>query len=310
MTMKRLLYILLPLLFAACSNDESVPVVGETVTVTVGVALPQAAVPTAKISTRGETYTQVVDKVLCAVFDKDGNEVVNLRQTLDATAAPMVYSPRLAIGQTYNVVFFAYKDGAYNISEFPEVSRVTGNNAPSEKYFEAFSASRSITVDKAQNLSVALKRAVAKIHIGTTTEDLTAAEALDMKPSTTTATIKGAFGTYNALTGQPVSEENDTQSTLVLTSEADLGTFTVGGTEYLRLGAYYFFTDGGNVDLSFDFKAGDNSIRGSLLYITGIPVGRNVLTSIAGEILTGTVNYTVELSDKFNEDKQQSEDMI
>lgn len=305
MTMKRLLYILLPLLFAACSNDESVPVVGETVTVTVGVALPQAAVPTAKISTRGETYTQVVDKVLCAVFDKDGNEVENLRETLDATAAPMVYSPRLAIGQTYNVVFFAYKEGAYNISEFPEVSRVTGSTAPAEKYFEAFSASRSITVDKAQNLSVTLKRTVAKIHIGTTTEDLTAAEALGMKPTATTATIKGAFGTYNVLTRQPVSEENDTQPELVLTSKADLGTFSVGGTEYWRLGAYYFFTDGGNVDLSFDFKAGDNSIRGSLLDITGIPVGRNVLTSIAGEILTGTVNYTVELSNTFNEDKQQ-----
>lgn len=309
--MKRLLYILLPLLFAACSeSNEPVASVGETVTVTVGVALPQAAVPTAKISTRGETYTQVVDKVLCAVFDKDGNEVENLRETLDATAAPMVYSPRLAIGQTYNVAFFAYRDGAYNIGEFPKVSRVTGSDAPAEKYFEAFSASRSITVDKAQNISVTLKRTVAKIHIGTTTEDLTAAEALDMNPSTTTATIKGAFGTYNVLTGQPVSEGNDTQPELVLTSEADLGTFTVGGTEYRRLGAYYFFTDGGNVDLSFDFKAGDNSIRGSLLDITGIPVGRNVLTSIAGEILTGTVNYTVELSDKFDEDKQQSEDMI
>ncbi len=283
------------LLLASCSQDEAAVTANEAVTVTFGAELPRPLETTP--GTRGETYTQVVDKVVCAVF-KDGVEIETLRETFDATGA-VTYAPRLAMEQNYDVVFFAYKEGAYEVSNLKRIVRKEGATLD-EKYFEAFGATQNVTVVRGMTRTVTLKRVVAKITIGVTEDDLTAATTLGMAPTATALTVTGGFKTYNALTAQPTTEGEQS-----FIPEADLLAFTAGEKGYRRLGQCYFFTDGGNVDLTCDFKAGDRSIRGSVLAVSGLPVGRNQWTSLGGNLMTGTVTYSVSFGAAFEAEENE-----
>ncbi len=280
------------LLLAACSQEEISVIENETVAVTVSATLPQPV-------TRGEAYTQVVDSIVCAVF-KGGKEIMNLRDTLAVNNTP-TYTPSLALNQTYSIVLFAYKGSAYNIDTLTSISRKE-NTTLDEEDFEAFAACEDITVDnKNMQLDITLKRAVAKINIGVTKEDLDAAAGLGMVPDSTEITIRNAFKAYNALSGEPVVEE-----VLTFTSKADNAVLTVEGSPYFRLGQCYFFTDGGNVDVTCDFKADGQSIRGEALTVTGLPVGRNMLTSLVGNMLTTTVAYKISFDNEFAATKQEN----
>lgn len=291
--MKKLIYIFLMLAAVACEKNDSIAPVDETAVVTVSASLPRS------IATRSEAYTQVVDKVACAVF-KDGVEIEQLRRTLDATDETMTYEPRLAIDQTYDVVFFAYKEGAYNVDDLTSIKRMDGVTLD-EQYFEVFAACKTINVDGDMNISVTLKRPVAKISIGVTAEDFDAASVLGMTPTSTGITVTGAYSHYNALTGQPTSEEE-----LSFNPVVDCATLTVNGESYRRVGQCFFFTDGGNVDISCDFKANGCSIRGSVLSVPAVPVGPNRLTSLVGNMMTGTLEYTISLSSDYDDDSAES----
>ncbi len=293
--MKKLLYIFLAVLPASCSQDEAAVTVNEAVAVTFSAELPRPLETTP--GTRGETYTQVVDKVVCAVF-KDGVEIETLRETFDATGV-VTYTPRLAMEQNYDVVFFAYKEGTYEVSNLKHIVRKEGVTLD-EKYFEAFGATQNITVARGMTHNVTLKRVVAKITLGVTEDDLTAATTLGMAPTATAITVTGGFKAYNALTAQPTGEGEQG-----FIPAADHEPFTAGGKGYRRLGVCYFFTDGGNVDLTCDFKAGDRSIRGSVLAVSGLPVGRNQWTSLGGNLMTGTVTYSVSFGEVFDAEETE-----
>ena len=106
------------MLFAtSCSHEELVnePVSQELVsaTFTIGTADgigSRAAESREDIIGKGLT----VDKVACAVYDADGNELTELGKTVDITNKTAKFETRLAKGQQYQVVFFATSIPAFN----------------------------------------------------------------------------------------------------------------------------------------------------------------------------------------------------
>ena len=162
--MKKLFYLLLatPLLLASCSNDEEVAS-EEIVQVSFSTELP------GRIGTRAAS-TLNVNKVVCAVFEND-TEIKNLREVIDITEAGSIeFAPRLIKGRTYDVVFWAMKDGCYDVSDMTAITRVSGGTS-SESEFESFTESVEIEVTGSKSETVTLKRPYAQLNLGVTADD-------------------------------------------------------------------------------------------------------------------------------------------
>ena len=132
--MKKLIYLLLalPLLATSCSTGDIAA--DEAVEVCFSAELPRI------MGTRATPTS--VDKVYCAVFE-NGEEILNFREEIDITSGSIVYAPRLIKGKTYDIVFWASKAGAYDVSDLTAIKR---NAAVAEADFDAFTARTNITV--------------------------------------------------------------------------------------------------------------------------------------------------------------------
>ena len=71
-----------------------------------------------------------VNKVACAVYDENGDEMTNLRQYVDINNKQATYNVRLAKGQNYRVAFFAYNEGAaaYDVTNLKSI-KILPNHA-------------------------------------------------------------------------------------------------------------------------------------------------------------------------------------
>ena len=297
--MKKLIYLLLamPLLFASCSNDESV-VCNETVQVSFSAALPTV------MGTRAANGELTVNKVVCAVF-ANGVEVENLREVVDIVDENnIVFAPRLIKGRTYNVVFWAMKDANYNVEDLTAISRVT-NSLTNEADYDAFTATESITVQNSETKAIILRRPLAQLNIGISAEDWDAAVSLGRTPNVTTISYNGN-DTFNALTGEAVVTA---QGTVTRTATAG-GTIIVNGKNYKQLGMYYVLmaeTEQRTIDINYSVAdTEENPIR-SGAEITFIPIQRNYKTNVVGGLLTGKITYNITIDDEFNTSQNNNE---
>ena len=64
------------------------------------------------IGTRAVGDGTTVDKVACAVYDADGDELKDLYKVEDVVGKTATYNVRLAKGQNYRIAFFAYNEAA------------------------------------------------------------------------------------------------------------------------------------------------------------------------------------------------------
>ena len=248
--MKKLIYLLitLPLLFTSCQNDEQV-VSEETVQVSFTAGLPQ------QMGTRASSTTPSVDKLYCAVFE-NGVEIQSFRQEIDITSQNMVFAPRLIKGRTYNIAFWASKDGAYNVSNMEEITRNTGVE---EENFDAFTACTSITVEGNASQSITLHRPLAQLNLGVTPEDWEGVAnqyTFGMIPKNITLTIEGK-DTFNAL--QSVATGIDRSLTYNLTVSG--AEFTCNGETYKNIAMCYVLAESekqtNNVSYSIYDQDGD-----------------------------------------------------
>lgn len=302
--MKRLAYIFLatPLLFAACSNDDEI--IEESVEFTINASLPQ------KLATRASGDEINVNKVVCATFENN-IEIQSLRQTIDIVDGQQIsYSPRLIKGHKYRVAFWAMKDNAYDLGDWTnihptDIDGISYNGAPA--IYECFTNSTDeFTVTGNNNVAITLTRPMARINLGVTDADMTAVRNLGYAPTKVQFTIDAA-SEYNALTKQC----GTTTSSQTLTVPVADGVLNVGGTDYESLASYMVFTDGSNVNLSYTVygkrlndsgePTGDE-ISITTNSIDNIPLGVNKNTNIVGELLTGTISYSISLENAYGED--------
>lgn len=290
-----MMLIALPMLMMSCNDEMALS--EETVEVCFEAEIP------ALIGTRaGDRLT--VDKLVCAVFE-NGQEIVGHRKTIDVTSASgITYSPRLVKGRTYQVAFWAMKDGKYDVADMTCITRATGST--DEADYDAFTATSEVTVVNAESKSVSLTRPLAQLNIGITEEDwTTASNIFGQTPKTCTIsyTAKDAF---NALTGVAVGNDEVVVRT-VAASDNDL---TVEGVVYKHLGScYVLMAEDEQTTLNLKLSVLDQntqSIRENVL-IPSVPFERNYKTNLVGGLLTGTVTYNVSIQLGFSNNENNEE---
>ncbi|MBO7278422.1 MAG: hypothetical protein J6U70_02340 [Bacteroidales bacterium] len=293
--MKNLIYLLLalPLLFTSCSNED-MATSEESVQVSFCAEIPKP------MGTRASS-TLSVDKVYCAVFE-NGVEITNLRQNIDIVESQsIIFAPRLIKGRTYDVVFWAMKEGSYNVDNLSQIYRVEGKP---EVDYDAFTATTNITVESSEIIAVTLTRPLAQLNIGVTEEDWNAVVALGQTPASTSISYE-SYDAFNALTGGLTRNYRS----ITRTAPAS-GTFDVGSTTYKSLGSFYVFVDGTTEkslsDIEFTIKDGSGKDIRSDVQIVHVPIQRNYKTNIVGGLLTGSITYNISLGEFADQDKNQT----
>ena len=213
--MKKLIYLLLaiPLFFTSCNKEEGM-VSEESVQVSFSTELPK------RIGTRAGTTDLNVNKVVCAVFE-DGEEIITLREVITIQEGEdIVFAPRLIKGRTYDVVFWAMKDNNYDVADMTAITRISGTTA-TENDFDAFTESVEIEVSGSKSETVTLKRPLAQLNLGVTSEDWNAVASVETFGMTPTKMVIKLTGkdTFNALAGAITGEEKELTYTLDVSGE-------------------------------------------------------------------------------------------
>ena len=306
--MRRLIYSVLALAamaftFPSCNDDAP-----EEVQMTFTASLAQNA------NSRALSEGELINKVKCEVYEGNTKRTEAIVDFKDGSAS---YTPTLLKGRTYQVVFWAYKDGAYNVSDLTQITRAQNVLFCNNEDLDAFTAIKDNvnTEVTGTNLTVTLSRPLAQLRIGTTTQDISDAKSLlankDLKKSM--ITIDKAYTKYNALTKTSSEQQS------VTFCKADLianETFTIGEganqITYNLIGMTYLFADNssetstcnltvyageGEDEEAVHGKDGEGN-ENSLEY-TNVPIKPNTRTNIIGQLLTGNVPYTISLSTGF-----------
>ena len=299
--MKKLIYLLLamPLLFTSCSNDEEMTF-EETVQVSFTTELPK------RIGTRAGATDLNVNKVVCAVFE-NGEEISALRKVISIQEGEdIVFAPRLIKGRTYDVVFWAMKDANYNVDNMTAITRASAATA-TESDFDAFTESVEVEVTGSKSETITLKRPLAQLNLGVTSEDWNAvasSETFGMTPTKMVVTMTGK-DTFNALTGATTGEDKEVTYTLDVSGE-DL---VAGGVTYKSIAMCYVYPDAGqeNIDITYTIYDQDDNVIREDVTIQNIPLENNFRTNVVGGLLTGTITYTITFEKDFNTTEKNEE---
>ena len=238
-----------------------------------------------------------VDKLACAVYD---GETLYANATVAKAEGKFAYAPSLYYGKTYTVVFFAYKDGAYTVSDDLKTITRSGNGEAADaftyKETVKINANGTLTIDgaaseqTASNHSVTLTRPFAQLNIGTESlGDMTNAGATGVK-----VTITGCAANYSALDGASGT------STVTYTSTASdfsANKFTVNDTEYSLVSLNYLFA-ADNVTATVEVLNGTTTIR--TIELSNLPLKANQKTNIYGNLVKGNLTFNVTMNPGFS----------
>lgn len=282
----------MPLIFASCSKDEEMAS-KETIQVSFSTELPK------RIGTRAGTTDLNVNKVVCAVFE-NGAEISTLREVIDIQdGEDIVFAPRLIKGRTYNVVFWAMKDDNYDVDDMTAITRASGATA-AESDFDAFTENVEVEVTGSKSETVTLKRPLAQLNLGVTSDDWNAVasdETFGMTPTKMVITMTGK-NTFNALSGTAIGEDTEVTYTLDVSGE-DL---VAGDETYKSIAMCYVYPDAGqeNIDIMYTIYDQNNEVIRENVTIQNIPLENNYRTNVVGGLLTGTITYTITFEKDFN----------
>ena len=296
--MKNLIYLLLllPLLLTSCNNADMVTR-EETVLVSFCAEIPEM------MGTRAGSDLTVY-KVYCAVFE-NGEELNDLRKAITIEeGTSIVYAPRLVKDRTYDVVFWASKDGSYDVTDMTQIVR-SGSASANESDYDAFTATDQITVQNAISKPITLTRPLAQLNIGITEADWNAVSGTFGQTPSSISITYNEKDIFNALTGSAVSSYSD-----ITRTSACSGSLTVDGETYKQLGTFYVLMaeeEQKTINLKYSvYDTSDEPIR-SDVDIIYIPVQRNFKTNIVGGLLTGTISYGISITEGFSNTEHNKE---
>lgn len=238
-----------------------------------------------------------VDKLACAVYDA---ETLYANAKVEKADGKFAYTPSLYYGKTYTVVFFAYKDGAYTVSEDLKTIIRNGNGevADAFTYKETvkINADGTLTINgeastqTTSNHEVTLTRPFAQLNIGTESlDDMTAVGATAVK-----VTLADCAASYSAQSGTYAGSEKVTYTSTA--SEFSSNKFTVDGTEYSLVSLNYLFA-AYNVTATIEVLRGADVIR--TITMDSVPLKANQKTNIYGNLVKGELTFNVSISEDF-----------
>ncbi len=280
------------LLLTSCVKEQFAGADGDKVKVSFGLAIDNG------VQTRADAASATADKLYYAVFDEDGVLLDDFKATAKTVASyPTTVDLTLTKSQTYTVAFWAQNSSctAYTVSEDMKITMdYAGANNDAAR--DAFFGTETITVDGNNNHEVKLTRPFAQINAGVTAEDWNAAVKTDFTVSQSMATVSDVPTALDVLTGE-VSGSADVEYTLAAIPTASL---SVAGTDYHWLSMSYILAGTSSThDVTFTFNAEGKTPVVLSEGLSNIPVNRNWRTNIIGTLLTGNVQFKIELDENF-----------
>lgn len=189
------------MLATSCSNDEFDDPFDNETPVTFSLGLENA------MSTRAISDGSGVDKLIYAVFDKEGNRVA---QSDDSAVFPFEETISLVKGEQYTAVFWAQNEAcsAYSISEdFTTITVNYDGALNNDETRDAFFRSETFTVKEGVSLNIILKRPFAQVNMGVKKADWQTSAYAGFEITKSSVEIKQAATTLNlvdGLVGSPV----------------------------------------------------------------------------------------------------------
>lgn len=317
------------MLFAtSCQNDELDAVQsGNEATVSFNLGVEGGVQTRATISDGSGA-----NKLVYAVFDKDGNRITTIAKVEKATTFPTTENITLAKGQTYKVAFWAQNSAtsAYVLDDDMNltIDYTSNYGKNNDEDRDAFFKTETFTVTGNTNIYVELKRPFAQLNVGVYTgddnkngkiespeenKDWEYAEASGVTIETSKVVIKNAATTLDLVSGNvggktEVTYDFNTIPTQWLEVETDATKTGKEHFKYLSMSYFLVNTNGdngvvgdgdtkANLDgVEFTFRSGGNDIvLGENDGLTQVPVQRNWRTNIIGKLLTGDVDFTISI---------------
>lgn len=304
------------LLATSCSNDELDAVQsGNEAQVTFSLGVEGGI----GVKTRAISDGTGADKLVYAVFDKDGNRITTISKVERTNVTfPATETLILAKGQTYKVAFWAQDAdcSAYTLDDNMNVTVDYADAANNDETRDAFFKTETFTVTGTASIDVVLKRPFAQINVGVTTEDWKAAVASGITIDQSKVVVKNAATSLNLVTGA-VSNPTDVTYNLATIPAEELKVDTdkdgnISASEtYNWLSMSYILVNDDSVDgaqkttlegLEFTFKpesGNDITLKDGL---TSVPVQRNRRTNILGKLLTGDITFNISIDPIYDGD--------
>ena len=330
--MKRLHSVLLggmaSLLFSACSQDldQTGPNPGEEV-VRIQLEAPEAMQLTRSVagtnSAKGGLtnvdWTKYDVRYQLAVYSEDGTQLLIAPQSkVYDTYGPATFEFRLTPNTTYKFVAWAdfvtqgsEEDLHYNTADLTHISIITDNDQDktiNDESRDAFFVTKNIAVGQTLNESLTLKRPFAKIRVVTT--DWDESNGAVAKPDNFKITYHDCkrFSGLNAVSGEAIGEADADASTVYvaeIATDASGEKFYEGGydatsTNRTLIVDYLLATsDQQAIHFKLDMLAGTTPII-SRDFTTNIPIQRNYLTALIGNLLSVGGSITIDIDENFD----------
>ncbi|MBR5475892.1 MAG: right-handed parallel beta-helix repeat-containing protein, partial [Bacteroidaceae bacterium] len=303
---------------ASCSQDDFVggETAGDYVDATFTVSTADG------ISTRATIGNGTkANKVACTIYDANGKEM-DLYQIVDVNAdKTATYKVRLAKGQEYTAVFFAYNNEGnyYNVEDLTNIQVIGGQNCNDEKR-DAFTGVRPISAAETMNTIVSepivLKRPLAQLNLGIDKDELKAAKKAGIVIEKSKIKVSNVYNAFNALTSTVVGDATAVEFAMNVIPteklEVDLNNDNVIDEEnekFTYLALNYLLVGDLNsektlTDVEFVWEAVDGKTNVPSTNFPNVRTQRNYRTNILGKLITNPATFNLVIDERFDGNKQ------
>lgn len=264
-----------------------------------------AELPADYVATRAIGDGSKVDQLVFAAYDKDGNELANLRQNdVPIVGKKATVKTQLVKGEKYSFVFWAQKKGntVYDVTDLKAIKINYANASCNAEEFDAFISGNTTIVsispwEQGVDKKVTLTRPFAQLNFGTLDYSKLQSQGKSVvessiKISQVASTIKPLEERKSNWFDDPVDVEF--KSATIPNEELD-----VNGTKYTYLAMAYVLpakhADETSHKVSATFKYADGQTF--TLNVPNTPIKRNYRTNIYGNLLTTDQNFNVSISE-------------
>ena len=263
------------------------------------------------IGTRAVGDGTTVDKVACAVYDADGDELKDLYKVEEVVGKTATYNVRLAKGQNYRIAFFAYNEaaGAYDVKDLKNIV-VNDGQLSNVEGRDAFTAYYDVVTGKSMNAineTVTLKRPFAQLNLGIDAVELEDAKKAGIEIAQSKIVVSNVYKAFSAFDNAVVKGAETSAMTFEMnTIPNESLKVTVNGEvkEYTYLALNYLLvgdadTEKSLTDVEFIWKGKDGETNDPTTTFLNIPVQRNYRTNIIGKLLTNPATFNIVIDEKF-----------
>lgn len=299
----RKIFALLALAFGVMScqtdvNDFGANVGGEQ-DVNILVSLPDATRASENGAFGNVDFAQYDIEYFFQVFDATNDDNWKAMQTKVCDDKEVSFPVRLIAGRDYRFVVWAHLVDAagnahYTVGETLKDITLNENSnwVAMDDTRDAYTGVKTATFTGASDIAIELTRPFAKLRVVTTDME----ELLGVKPVSAVVDYSSDtkfYTSFDALAQTPAGKDLEKDHTYAIKSYGETG------AKKTLFADYFFAKDGDAVKFNIVVTMSDGKAPIEHSFTTEIPVNRNTLTTIEGNILTVGDDITVSVDDAF-----------